>query len=82
MRTLLIALSLLIATPAMAKDVTITLTDQEQKVFMALLDAALRSGGLAQLQSVTQFVVKIQQAMGTPPAGTPEAKKPEEPKKP
>lgn len=72
--------ALLLATPAAAKDVTITLSDQEQKVFLALLDNALKQGGLANLQAVVQFVQKYQQAMGPSPAPTPA--KPEEPKKP
>jgi hypothetical protein len=77
MRTLLIALSLLIATPAMAKDITITLTDAEQKVFLTLLDTALKQGGLGQLQAVSQFVAKIQMAMkAAEESAKPETKKP------
>jgi hypothetical protein len=70
-------IALLLATPAAAKDVTITLNDEEQKVFLALLDAALKQGGLSNLQVVAQFVQKYQQAIG------PVAPKPAEaPKKP
>ena len=71
-------IALLLASPAYAKDVTITLNDQEQKVFLALLDAALKQGGLSNLQVVTQFVQKYQQALG--PSPVPVA--PETPKKP
>jgi hypothetical protein len=73
-------IALLLATPAAAKDVTITLNDQEQKVFLALLDAALKQGGLSNLQVVTQFVQKYQKAVG--PVAAPAPAKPEEPKKP
>jgi hypothetical protein len=85
MKRLIFALALLTATPAVAKDVTITLNDQEQKVFLALLDVALKQGGLSNLQAVTQFVQKYQQAAGpaaAPAAPAPAAPaKPEEPKK-
>lgn len=70
--------ALLLATPAAAKDITITLTDEEQKVFIALLDAALKQGGLANLQVVAQFVQKVQKAITAPDA----LAKPDEPKKP
>lgn len=80
MRFTIPVIALLFATPAMAKDVTITLNDQDQKVFLALLDAALKQGGLANLQVVTQFVQKYQQAAGPIPA-TPAPAKPAEEKK-
>jgi hypothetical protein len=73
-------IALLLATPAAAKDVTITLNDQEQKVFLALLDQALKAGGLQNLQVVTQFVQKYQQAIG--PVAPAPAKPAEAPKKP
>jgi hypothetical protein len=76
MRFSLALIVMLLATPAFAKDITLTLNDQEQKVFLALLDAALKQGGLANLQVVTQFIQKYQQA--TAPI---EAPKIEEPKK-
>jgi hypothetical protein len=72
-------IALLLATPAAAKDVTITLNDNEQNVFLALLDAALKTGGLSNLQAVVQFVNKYQQAVGPAPAP---AKPAEAPKKP
>lgn len=61
-------IAILLATPAAAKDVTITLNDEEQKVFLALLDGALKSGGLANLQAVIKFVQKYQAAVTPPPA--------------
>lgn len=60
-------IALLIATPAYAKDVTITLTDQEQQVYRALLDAALKCGGLGSINAVNQFLAKLQ-AAAMPPA--------------
>lgn len=56
-------IALLLATPASAKDITITLNDQEQKVFLAILDAALKAGGLASMDAIAQFVNKYRQAM-------------------
>lgn len=70
-------IALLLATPASAKDITITLNDQEQKVMMAILDSALKAGGLANLQPVLQFVTKLQAAVGpvVPPKPAEEPKK-------
>lgn len=79
MRKLLFVAALVLATPAYAKDVTITLNDQEQKVYLALLDSALKQGGLANLQVVLQFVQKYKAAV-EPMSPVPEAK-PAEPKK-
>lgn len=64
MKKLIVVVALLVSAPAYAKDVTITLNDQEQKVFLALLDNALKQGGLANLQAVIQFMQKYQQAVG------------------
>lgn len=61
-------IALLLATPAMAKDVTITLNDNEQKVFLTLLDNALKQGGLSNLQAVIQFMQKYQAAVNPAPA--------------
>lgn len=79
MRKLLFVAALVLATPAYAKDVTITLNDQEQKVYLALLDSALKQGGLANLQVVLQFVQKYKAAV-EPMSPAPEVK-PAEPKK-
>jgi hypothetical protein len=63
MRVLIAAFALVMCiAPACAKDITLVLNDQDQKVLITLLDAALKNGGLANLQSVSQFVMKIQQA--------------------
>lgn len=74
MRKLLFVAALVLATPAYAKDVTITMNDQEQKVFLALLDTALKQGGLANLQVVLQFVQKYKAAV-EPSEVKPEPKK-------
>lgn len=44
-------------------DVTLTFNEQEQRTFMVLLDTALKQGGLAQLQPVTQLVKKMSVAI-------------------
>ena len=65
---------LLATTPAVAKDVTLTFTDQEQKVFLQMLDVALKQGGLQNLGAVAGFVKKYQDAVGpVAPAPAPEA---------
>ena len=75
MKTFLTALLFLVgASAAQAKDITITLNDQEQKVFLALLDVALKQGGLQSLQAVSQFVAKIQKEIqAAAPAAAPPA---------
>jgi hypothetical protein len=76
MKRLLIAIAMtLFVTPALAKDITITLNDTEQKVFLAILDAALKQGGLSNLQVVTQFVQKFQKAAAPEAVPTPDKPK-------
>lgn len=71
MKKLLIVAALLATTPAYAKDITITLNDQEQKVFLSLLDVALKQGGIANLEVVAKFIKKYRDAVGvTTPAPT------------
>lgn len=80
MRTVLALLfTVALAAPVLAKPITITLDDEEQKVFLALLDGALKSGGLANLQAVIKFVQKYQAAVG-PAVNAPVPAKPEEKK--
>jgi hypothetical protein len=75
MKRLLVAIAMtLFVTPALARDITITLNDTEQKVFLAILDAALKQGGLANLQVVTQFVQKFQKATAPDAVSAPEKK--------
>ena len=65
-----IALGLLSITPAFAKDVTITLNDDEQKALMVVLDQAVRQGGLASVPQIWKFVQKLQSAVGAVPSTT------------
>jgi hypothetical protein len=75
MKQLLAAIAMtLFVTPALAKDITLTLNDQEQKILITLLDAALKQGGLNQLQAVSQFVQKIQKATAPDAVSAPEKK--------
>ena len=48
---------------AYAKDVTITLNDDEQKALMTVLDQAVRQGGLTSVPQVWKFVQKLQSAV-------------------
>ena len=70
-----LAVALLVATPAAAKDVTITLTEAEQKTYLSLIDAALKCGGLNNLGAVNQFIAKLQAAQMQEPPKAPEPKK-------
>jgi hypothetical protein len=71
----LIAL-LLLATPAAAKDVTITLNDQEQQAWAQLLDQAVRAGGLQSAPNALRLYMKLQDALkAVPPSKAPEAPK-------
>lgn len=79
MRSIIAAIVLMLtATSAMSKDITITLSDDDQKVFMAALDTMLKQGGLANLQVVLKLVQKYQAAKAAsdtpPPPATPEKK--------
>ena len=44
---------------AVAKDVSVTLTDKDQQVLRALFDLALKQGGMAALGAVTYLNAKI-----------------------
>jgi hypothetical protein len=73
-------IALLLATPAAAKDVTITLNDQEQQAWAQLLDQAVRAGGLQSAPNALRLYMKLQEALK---AAQPVAPKPAEaPKKP
>ncbi len=50
---------LMSASVARAKDVTITLTDQEQQVLLNLLDMAVKQGGLRVAGNAAYFTNKI-----------------------
>lgn len=55
---------------ASAKDITITLTDDEQKVAVQLLDQAVRAGGLQVAEPALLLVRKIAQAVQQPAPGS------------
>lgn len=54
--------ALVLASVSFAREVTITLTDQEQQELINLLDLAVRSSGLQVANSALLFVQKIQDA--------------------
>lgn len=54
--------ALILASVSFAREVTITLTDQEQQELINLLDLAVRSSGLQVANSALLFVQKIQDA--------------------
>jgi hypothetical protein len=56
---------------ASAKDVTVTLNDNEQKVMVNLLDLAVKAGGLNAAESAAYFAKKFAGVL--PPAVTPPA---------
>ena len=64
MRKCLILAALLVATPAAAKDITITLNDNEQAQLTALLDLATRQGGIRVAQVASYFDQKLKAAAG------------------
>lgn len=71
MKSLLVALSLLLATPAFAADLTIKLNDTEQKQLIAILDSAAKCGGVQMAVPIALFIQKMQQAANpTPPDAT------------
>jgi hypothetical protein len=78
------ALALPLATPAIAKDVTLTLSDQEQQGLLQLLDRATRDGGLAAVNGGTVYFynklkLAVDVANAAPAAKPQETPKPAEP---
>lgn len=75
MKLLLTSISILLLTtiPSAATDKTITLNDQEQKNLIALLDLAVKSGGLKAASAAASIITKIVDQDPTPPL--PEEKK-------
>jgi ABC-type sugar transport system substrate-binding protein len=87
MRKMLLAAafaSALTVAPAIAKDITLTLNDQEQQAFIQLVDQATRTGGLQVTQTTVYFYNKLQTAIAAaaepPKAASNDAPKPEAPK--
>lgn len=59
---------------AQARDITITLSDDEQKALVQILDLATKAGGLPTAQATMYFARKIEDAAKQPapaPAPTP-----------
>ena len=86
MRIVPFVLALFLATSAQAKDITITLNDEEQKNLIALLDLATKGGGVRAAEAVASMVKKLNEAAGGPKAvpttdiPAPESKPEEAPK--
>jgi hypothetical protein len=72
----------LLGNHAHAKEVTITLNDNEVQALLALLDLAAKQGGMRAAGPVTHFAKKLQPTPAAPivpaakPAAKPEEKKP------
>jgi hypothetical protein len=60
--TIFVALLLLSTSSVYAKDVTITLTDEEQRVLIQMMDQANKAGGLSNAEAAIYFAKKIQAA--------------------
>lgn len=52
----------IVATSAAAKDITVTLNDEEQRVLLQILDAATKAQGLQVAQATVFFVKKLDDA--------------------
>ena len=68
-------IALLLATPAHARNITITLNEDEQKAFLSLMDSALKGGGINILQTVNQLLARYHAAMMPLPPGLENKKK-------
>jgi hypothetical protein len=66
-RVALIVAAGVLASPAAARDVTLTFNDEEQKALIQVLDAATRANGIEQAKVTLYFLNKLQapqQALG------------------
>jgi hypothetical protein len=59
MKVLAFALFALLASPVVAKDVTVTLNDKEQEALRQIFDLALRQGGLRVSGNITYMMQKL-----------------------
>lgn len=59
MKKILVCLFCFWGLPVFAKDVTVTLNDEEQRVIIQLLDMATKAGGLQVAKAATHFADKI-----------------------
>lgn len=62
MRFALVAATLLLASPAVAKDITLTLNDDEQRGLIQIIDAAVKSVGLQGAEAAVYLHRKIMSA--------------------
>jgi hypothetical protein len=77
----LMAVLAMTALPASAKDLTITLTDQEQQQLFAILDLAAKQGGVQASVAIAYFVQKLRPPPVTQgPSSQPQPVKPGEEK--
>jgi hypothetical protein len=66
---------LALVAPASAKDISITLNDEEQKALVQILDTATKAGGLQVAQATVWFAKKLDdaaKAVPQPPPKPPE----------
>ncbi len=72
-RVALIAAAVFVAAPpVLARDVTLTFNDEEQRALIQVLDAATKANGLEQAKVTLYFLNKLQappHAAPAPPAG-------------
>lgn len=76
MKRLLVCLLVALApATAAAKDITLSLNDDEQRALVQLLDTANRAGGIQNAEAVVHFVRKISEAQRAtvPPPKAPKA---------
>jgi hypothetical protein len=52
--------TILVAQPVRAAEISMPLTDDEQRAFRAILDLATKAGGLSVAQATVHFAVKLE----------------------
>lgn len=65
------AAALALATPALAKDISLPLTEQEQQGLASVLDQAVRSGGIQAAPNAIYFFNKLQNTVSAATAAPP-----------
>ena len=81
MRVFVFAIAMLAAAPALAKDLTITLTDKEQQALLALVDAGVKTLGIQGVGTAVMVINKLREANGPAPASSPSPTPPADAKK-
>lgn len=77
MRLLLMTALIMLASPALAKDITITLNDQDQQNLLSLMDAGVKQLGMRGVSAAATILDKMKAAEGPPPAVPAPASEPE-----